>query len=256
MKKIFSILTLCVFAASCSKEHQPAPVQPSAVNKILRGFSVDEYPLQSQTFIYDASGRIVKVDDSLNSATLSFNGNDVIYTRILKATNTIDAYGTIKVNSNGYAIQFDRYILSSGGNWNHTIRDYTYDANGYMTSVAVDNVGSPYDNSETLEYTNGNLTKETFYASGVMTSTWVYTYSDLPDKTGLGADFTITTNFISGKGNKNLVSKVEQFNSSGVKSYEAQVENVLDADNYVVRKTTTRTVGAATVTHVNFTYQK
>ena len=255
MKKIFSILALLVLAASCSKEHQPAPVQPPAGNKKLVRFNIEENPLQSQAFTYDAAGRIIGVDDSLNSSMVTFNGNTVIYTRISKATKTINAYGTIKVNSNGYASQFDLNILGAGGNWIHSIRDYTYDANGYMTSESVDNVGSPYDDSETLEYTNGNLTKETFYYAGAISSTWVYTYSDLPDKTGLGGNFIITSNFLSGKGNRNLVVKMEQFNSSGVKTYESQIENELDADNYIIRKTVTRP-GTGTVTHVNFTYEK
>ena len=252
MKKLFSSLAIVIVLAGCHKEHTSAPVQPKSVSKRIAKIIYDESPDADTWFTYDASGRMTGFQNSDVIATVNFNGPTASFSNVSKADNKTAATGNFILDNNGNATHFEMYYSNSPSSIDTSVYNYEYDADGYMKKTTAhyqDGTGSEM----ILEYANGNMSKQIFTNNGV-TNYWIYTYSPLEDKTGYNTNFTLYTNCMAGKRNKNLLIKAEEFDQANNKVFEVQYVNEVDKDGYLVKKTTNFITYGTTV-HNTYKYE-
>lgn len=254
MKKLFLFLIVLTALTSCHKEHTPSPVQPGIASKKLMRIDFEESPGSNTLLSYDASGRIIGSENSDVKASVNFNGTTVSYTNFIKAQNQNAAAGIFTLENKGNAIHFELVYSLTPGTSDTDRYDYSYNADGYLAKQVVHYHDATVGEMD-LEYDNGNVIKQSYISNGVLSSYLVYTYSGLEDKTGINTNFTIYTNCMGGKKTRNLPIKAEGFNAANVKQLELQYENKLDADGYLIKKTTHYVTAGTTLTN-DYIYDK
>jgi hypothetical protein len=254
MKRIIPFMTAALALASCHKEHLPAAPVESA--KKLIEMVDQETPSVSTKFTYDTQGRMIGLEDGDIMASLQFNGaNTALLVIFDKATHSNTSNGHLTLDGLGRATQLEMdYTIKPSGNDTIYFK-YEYNTDGYLSRVTTSYKNSPQVSEETMEYANGNLTKENLYADGKLGEYILFTYSSLEDKTGLNTNFSFYTNSLAGKRNKNLVAKSVIYDGAGNKQFENQYDSELDPDGYLAKRTS-HYVNTGFVEHQTYKYDK
>ncbi|MBK8557997.1 MAG: hypothetical protein IPL65_20635 [Lewinellaceae bacterium] len=194
MKKLLFFLVLGTFIMqSCHKDNMeeakvtPSP-DPSVPATQKRLVSVQyQYPgdaPSTESFEYDALGRVVKYDDGEDIATTIYSGNQIEITEIRSTENNREVFHfTGLLDAAGRVIGGTATSNYNINTVNQRVISLEYDANGYLkkATMTVDD-GNAYENFYTWQ--NGNLAKVENYTNGVKSSTNLYKYgSTNPDRT-------------------------------------------------------------------------
>lgn len=232
---LISLLLLSVLVAqSCHKDRQDDLV-PAPVQKQLTSVQY-QYPGDApttETFKYDAQGRVVEYNDGEDVAKVVFSGNQVEVTETRTAENnrvvfhfvgTLDAAGRV---TGGNAT----------GNYNlntvdQRVINLEYDADGYLkkATLTVDNVNT-YEDYYT--WSNGNLIKVENFSNGVKQYAFLYEYSAVILDRSPYRTYTFLPGLLpNGKKNKNVWTKYTR-KREGVADFTGTSAYTKDADGYV-----------------------
>ena len=250
MRRVWPILAAFVLVAGCYKEHDKRNA-PTA--KKLVAINFEESPLLNTKFGYDATGKLITAENAEVLNSIFYNGDSKAgYTIFNKPAGRNIATGNFNLSNRKNATHLEMDNIALPGYGDTTFYDYEYSTDGYLVKLKTwkaTGVISVY-----MEYADGNMIKQiSFNSSGEPVSYWIYTYSPAENKTGVNTDFTIYTNSLAGKMSKNLLVKAVQFDMAGTKQSEIQYSNVLDADGYLVKKTTSF-LTKKTVLHSEYVY--
>src|SRR5436190_11053761 len=124
MKRILFILAITLIISSCRKNGIEIPGNIS--HRITRVNNLN-YPELNVDITYDATGRILKITDSITENSYEYQGNTVKYTSFSKISNSVLKEGIITLNNHGYAASCDltEYPAPNNPKW----AKYTYEYN-------------------------------------------------------------------------------------------------------------------------------
>jgi hypothetical protein len=233
MKNIqFAAMLLLTIIASCKKDDQLGPNDPTVPKKLVSISYADNKYLPTQ-ISYDSKGRVVKMDDGEDVSTLSYTGNEVHIVEFRKAENREVFNFKGKLNSKGW--------LTEGGgtaSYSGTVRqekyNMEYDADGRMTRRIMD-----FNNGETVyeyrfSYKNGNLASQEVYINGVYDYGGVWEYDlNTKDQSGLNWNQFGPGNNFTGQTNKNLAIKYTGYRDGKI-SWYADYVYTFDAAAYPI----------------------
>lgn len=191
---------------------------------------------QRSTFVYK-SGTITEY------ASYTYTGSSM--TMLANETSGTNSYvfkNIVQFNSTGLAIS--EVDSTTGSSTSGNTLYYSYDANGYRTSITAPSY------TENITYQNGNMVTAIY--SGAISSSYTYTYyMDKPNTLG-NQNFGI---YFIGKDNANLRKSYTYTNGTNTTTYNYTYD--FNADGTVQKQTITMTpsTGSPTTTWQTYTYQ-
>lgn len=237
MKKMIIAALGIVMLASCKKEKvSPAAVPVPAANKNLIKFTnvVDNGTPETETYTYDANGRIATLKDDDYMETFNFvSASSLVVEKRTNADNSLLNTKECTLNDKGYVTKI--VIKNSVGTLQGTY-DFSYNADGYMTAQKLTYPSGATVDQE-YEISNGNTVSSKLYYDNVLNASRTITYDNTKtDKTQLGFAYYWQVPGLFGKGSKNLKSEFKQLNTSGTLTFHAQYSYELDAAGYPTKQ--------------------
>ena len=210
MKKFFLMLTLAAFAAasitSCGDKDddkdKPVVIPASKIKTINVNYGDG---IEGYEFVYDVNKRVSKIFNSWEGAVVDTFTYD--YSVAGKLTIVKEGNATVyEINDKG---------LVTKEIWDETSwASYTYDAEGYLTSVKEHWDGADHNKFD-VEVTNGNITKHTRYGDdGNINRYKTFTYTSGDNKAELHQANAVDSNWknigdLFGKSSKKLVDYLD-----------------------------------------------
>jgi len=232
-KKIATLAIVLFFAISCKKDNNtPAP----PAGKKLQKISWNQALADTVNFTYDATGRLVKSEDSYTIETYTYSAAAVGIQEFRKSENRFVSDITGVLDNNGR-------MVSNTGNYSYNINlpyteqtGFTYDADGYLVKI-VRTAGISVQ-TYNMTIVDGDRTQVIYTKtnSGGYTQTTDF-YTDKNDLSGIGAvplSYGNNHNGLFGKTNKHLIKyeKLYQFNAPSP-SWTRALAYTLDAGGYI-----------------------
>jgi YD repeat-containing protein len=240
MKKVIIALTALVAMASCKKEDVTTAVTPTPVPSVTKNLvkytnSYDNATPETEMYTYDAQGRIAEIKKDDRTVTFNFvSATSLAETQRWNTNNDIIVTQEYTINDKGYVTKI---IKKSPAGIPYFTYDYTYNADGYMTSQK-----GTFDNGSNFEtvyvINDGNVVSYKDYQDGILKGNVIYNYDNTKiNKTGLSYSGYWNLKKLFGKSSKNMVSEYKYFNASGTLTYHLQFAYELDTDGYPVKQT-------------------
>jgi hypothetical protein len=206
MKKqnLLFVLLAFIFVAACKKEETPEDpiITPAEVSCYLTSMATNAGNVTN--YYYDAQNRIYKTATFASGQTDSIitnytYGDKVVITR---TSGTIEIVQTNFLNANGFA---DSAVMAFGS-FGELFLVRKFNSSNQVTEIKLygEIGGSEYDQEVYMEYTNGNMSKQTAIDNVKSLST-VSTMEYYLDKPNKAKKFEERSNFINS--NANLIKK-------------------------------------------------
>jgi YD repeat-containing protein len=242
MKKVIIALTAIIAMASCKKENVTTVVTPIPVPTVTKNLakytnSYDNATPETEIYTYDAQGRIAEIKKDDRTVTFNFvSATSLVETQRWNTNNNIIVTQEYSINDKGYVTKI---IKKSPAGVPYFTLDYTYNADGYMTSQK-----GTYDNGSSFEtvyvITDGNVVSSKNYTDNILTSDIIFSYDNTKMyKTGFNYNFggNWRVKNLFGRCSKNMLNEYKYFNASGTLTYHLQFAYELDTDGYTVKQT-------------------
>ena len=179
MKKLLWLFVAPILITSCKKDSDTSPVpNPEIKTCTLTEVRDSLSNKRTQTFEYDASGRLSKIsrydfstDSLIEFSTFTYDGNTCLL-KSYDSNGTESGTGSLFLNSNGYVTlnRSSRKDINNGGTIPEMRQDsviITYNQSGqiltytghYWSTFPNDSIGKGDVRSTVYEYTNGRLSR-------------------------------------------------------------------------------------------------
>ncbi|MCO5234574.1 MAG: DUF4595 domain-containing protein [Chitinophagales bacterium] len=176
LKFVLYFFSIFIFALACKKEGQNN--NPTC---LIESIITNNLPASKISYVYDNQNRISEY--SYDNVKLKFIYNGLSGSIQVILADTIFAENNITFDSQGRLTSYEDFTIFNGSNLRYYYV-FKYNSEGYISSSVQTLVGGSYNEkySDTLIYTNGNLTQKITKRDNTIYKTVNYTYSGLVNK--------------------------------------------------------------------------